>query len=350
MNLIPLADPIPVPWGWFELFLTITFVCHILLMNVMVGTPIIALASRFFNKNAEPFSRDIIRKLPVIIALAVNLGVGALLFLQVLYGHFIYVSATLMAVFWLSIVLLVILAYYNAYYSRLNEGAHWPALISAAVLGFLVVAFFFSNVMTLMLHPEKWAAYFSNPSGTILNLSDPTLIPRYLHFMTAAVAVSGLFIALVWERKQTQGDTDAGAYVALGMKWFTYATMIQVLVGFAFQMTLPRPVFTLFLGGSWGHTLLFGAAMLLVVQTLFFGIRQHARAAAGSLLLLVLAMVSMRTLVRQAYLAPYFSVNDLPVTGQYSPMVVFLVCFAAVAACVAWVLKTAHSETDASRA
>lgn len=349
MNLVPLADAIPVHWGWFELFLTLTFVCHLLLMNIMVGTPIIALASRFFNKDAEPVSRDIIRKLPVIIALAVNLGVGALLFLQVLYGHFMYVSATLMAVFWLSIVLLVILAYYNAYYSRLNEGAHWPALISAAVLGFLVVAFFFSNVMTLMLHPEKWIAYFTNPSGTILNLSDPTLIPRYLHFMIAAVAVSGLFIALVWERK-TADAPEAAGYVVLGMKWFTYATMIQVLVGFAFQMTLPRPVFNLFLGGSWGHTLLFGAAMLLVVQTLFFGIRQQARPAAGSLLLLVLAMVSMRTLVRQAYLAPYFSVNDLPVTGQYSPMVVFLICFAAVTACVVWVLKTAHSETEASRA
>lgn len=37
MSLIPSPDSIPVPWGWFEALLLGTFLCHLLLMNAVLG-------------------------------------------------------------------------------------------------------------------------------------------------------------------------------------------------------------------------------------------------------------------------------------------------------------------------
>ncbi len=48
--------------------------------------------------------------LPLVIAFAVNFGVAPLLFLQVLYGHFIYTSSILMGIFWISIIPALIIA------------------------------------------------------------------------------------------------------------------------------------------------------------------------------------------------------------------------------------------------
>ncbi|OQY57742.1 MAG: hypothetical protein B6245_15415 [Desulfobacteraceae bacterium 4572_88] len=206
--LIPTPDPIPVPWGWFKFFLLSTFMAHILLMNVMVGTGIIVFFSHLrkdSQKHLEPLERDISKKLTFIIAFAVNFGVAPLLFLQVLYGHFVYVSSMLMGVYWLSIFVLLIIAYYSAYYYKLRFDALRTAriyLIGMAVLILLVIGFFFTNNMTLMLTPETWTRYFENPEGTLLNLSDSTLFPRFLHFMTASVAIGGLFIAITWSLKE----------------------------------------------------------------------------------------------------------------------------------------------------
>jgi len=116
--LIPSPDTIPVHWIWFKVLLIITFMAHILLMNIMLGSAIIA----FFNglKKSQDSStislqKDISEKITFVIAFTINFGVAPLLFLQVLYGNFFYTSSILMAAYWLSIILLLIIAYYSAY-------------------------------------------------------------------------------------------------------------------------------------------------------------------------------------------------------------------------------------------
>ena len=59
-RLIPAPDPLPVPWGWFQVLLLLTFVLHLLFMNTMLGTGIIALVSHLKNpKSALPATADI---------------------------------------------------------------------------------------------------------------------------------------------------------------------------------------------------------------------------------------------------------------------------------------------------
>ena len=343
--LVPVPDVIPVAWGWLQFFLILTFILHILFMNAMLGTGIIAL---FTDLRSDPenltVARDVSLKLPYTIAFTVNLGVAPLLFLQVLYGHFMYVSSLLMAVYWLSIIGLLIVAYYSAYIYDFRFDILGPSrglLIALTVLLLLVVAFLFSNNMTLMLTPGKWTQYFANPGGTILNLSEPTLFPRYLHFVTASIAVGGLFIALVWKFKARRGHMNAGKKITLGMKWFTYATIVQIILGIWFLISLPKEIMLLFMGGNSLATFLFIAGLTGAILILVFGFKNRVWPGAGALLLTVIVMVLMRDIVRTAYLKPFFSVSSLTLVKQYSPMILFLAVFIIGLILVAYMLKLA---------
>ena len=60
-----------------------------------------------------------------------------------------------------------------------------------------------------------------------------------------------------------------------------------------------------------------------------------------SALLTVFFMILIRELVRVAYLKPYFSVSDLIVVPQYSPLVLFLAFFIGGFFLVYWMFKRA---------
>jgi hypothetical protein len=127
----------------------------------------------------------------------VNLGVPPLLFLQVLYGQFLYSSAILSAVYWMLLVAVVMSSYGLLYVhaGRAKRGLFGGAAglpLSLAVCGLLATSFILTNVMSLMLRPDSWSQYFFDAKGTILNLGDPTFLPRWLHFVFASLAVGGL--------------------------------------------------------------------------------------------------------------------------------------------------------------
>jgi len=347
MELIPAPDALPVPAGWFDFFLMSTFMIHILLMNIMVGGSMIA----FYN-SLRPTSggleleKDISQKLTFVISLAINFGVAPLLFLQILYANFIYVSSQMMAVFWLSVIILLIVAYYSVYYYKFNfeqlNGCR-SYFIGAAAVIFLCIAFFFSSNMTLMLNPVAWTAYFSNPGGTILNLSDSTLLPRFLHFMTASAAIGGLFFAIVGTLKKARPEN-----IAQGMNWFLYATLAQIAVGFWFQMSLPNEIIGLFMGGSKTHTILFLISLGLVIVTIIFAIYRNVRASGVSVLGLIFLMVMMRDMVRTAYLKPFFSLSDLQAGSQYSPMIAFLIALMISIGIIVYVIRLAMKSESAA--
>lgn len=342
-SLIPVPDAIPVHWGWFQLLLIVTFTLHLLFMNGMLGSGILALVREFkMDKNADDINRSMSKKLPYTIAFTVNLGVAPLLFLQVLYGHFIYTSSILMAVYWLSIILLLIIAYYAAYLYDFKFDAMGQArkiFIAIAVLLLLRIAFVFSSNMVMMIQPDTWQAYFSNPFGTILNLKDPMLLPRYLHFVTASVAVAGLFQAVVWKIKTSEKITETA--IRSGLTWFSGATCIQFIIGIWFLVSLPQPIMMLFLGSSTLHTLFFSLGILLAIAALVAAARNNVWGTVVLTLAVVLTMVLLRDLLRTAYLAPYFSLGDLKVVPEYSPMVLFLAAFAAGIAVIVYMLKLA---------
>jgi hypothetical protein len=341
--LIPAAEPILVGAGWFKLFLLAFFMVHILLMNIMVGTGFIALVTGLKGREENlPIQKDISKKLPVIFALAINFGVAPLLFLQVLYGRFIYVGFQLSAVYWLSIIAVLIIAYYCVYgykfhFETLGIRRTW--LMGTAVAFLLMIGFVFSSSMTLMLNVKGWAAYAGSPGGMLLNLSDPTLFPRYLHFMTASVAVGGLFTAIVWTLKKAPSSLQAARNIDQGMKWFSYATLAQIFIGFWFQMSLPTEIMSLFLGHSLGHTMVFAVGMGLAIQTLYWGLKTRVWPSVFSLILLVLVMIIMRDMVRTAYLNPYAGNFDLPGYSHTNLLMAFACCLTGVLGVIVYVMN-----------
>ncbi|MFA7383786.1 MAG: hypothetical protein WC001_10080 [Desulfurivibrionaceae bacterium] len=344
-NLIPTPDTIPAPWGFFEFLLILTFFAHLIFMNAMLGTALIALVREMRARpDAPPPCRDIADKLPYTIAFAVNFGVAPLLFLQVLYGHFIYTSSILMGGYWLSIIGLLILAYYSAYLYKMAGGLSATArrlTIGTSLLLLLTIAFLFVNNMTLMLTPRAWNAYFQRAGTAILNLADPILIPRYLHFVVASVAVGGLFLAILAYFQEKKGEPGAAERLHAGMKWFTSATVVQIGSGILFFFSLPKNVYQLFVGDSPLHTTLFAAALLAVFASLHFGNRQRVWPTTFALATTVLFMVLMRDLVRQAYLSPYFHPADLQVVPQWSPLFLFLAILVIGIAVVIYMLRLA---------
>jgi hypothetical protein len=344
-RLVPTPDTIPVAWGWFQALLTFTFVLHILFMNTLLGSAILALFREFRTSPApDPVSRDISLKLPYTLAFTVNLGVAPLLFVQVLYGQFIYTSSILMAVYWLGVVFLLIPAYYSAYlYGFTFDGPGRARRVFIAICTFLLlaVAFLFTNNMTLMLSPPSWTRYFSNPWGTLLNLSDPILVPRYLHFVTASLAVGGLFQALVWDRRQRRGTPGAEAHRDFGLRVFIRSTLLQAGFGLWLLLTLPPGTRDLFLGKGILQTsvliLAVAGAGLALVLAAGGKVRQTALALVATVGLMAVA----REFVRASFLKPYFSPSDLTVVPEYGPMVLFLVSLAAGLALVVYMLRLA---------
>ena len=138
---IPDVDPLPLPGPvWlFKFLLLFTFTLHLVAMNCALAGGIAAVLNAVRGRNPlHPFSRrlagELSRMLPVFLALTITLGVAVLLFVQVLYGNLLYTSSILIGVFWLSVIALVMAAYYCYYYFDAKRGETLGS-IAAAIVG-----------------------------------------------------------------------------------------------------------------------------------------------------------------------------------------------------------------------
>lgn len=343
-GLIPTPDAIPVGWGWFQVLLTVTFVLHVVFMNLMLGGTIIALFNSLKGTAGNlAVARYASKKLPFAVALAVNAGVAPLLFLQVIYGHFVYTSSILMAAAWLSIIGLLILAYYGLYlfnYKFASWGAARNLLVGLAALILLYIGFLFTNNWTLALSPEKWGAYFAQPGGTLWNLDEPTLWPRYLHMVLGAVAVGGLGLAGFGQFRQARG-VDSTALIDQGISWFKWTTLVQMGIGVWWLIALREDAMKLFMGGNLVATAAFGAGFLLAIVSLLLGFLKKVWPAVWSTVGTLLAMAVMREYVRYGYLREHFTPGQLKVETQYSSLILFLAVFVVGIGCVWYMLKLA---------
>ena len=341
-GLIPNPDTTPVHWGWFKFLLMLTFYLHLLLMNLMLGGILLTFFQRLRGGDTPAEASG----LPTLIAMTINLGVAPLLFVQVLFGQFLYTSSVLMAVAWILVIPILILAYYGTYgFLRQNKPGHrrWLGTVwlGISTLLLLFIGFMLSNNMTLMIRPERWVAYFSHQGGTFLNLTEPTLIPRYLHYIVASLAVAGRGRAVFHTLRERRGEEPQPAAIQSGLKIFAWMSIVQVVVGIIFWITLPASIGKLFLGGSLLHSLHLWLGILIGLGSIYFAFRGRLWLTTGHLLGCVLVMIFVRDLVRTAYLEPYFHPRELVVTNQMSPMVLFFISLIIVAIVIWYMLRRA---------
>lgn len=342
IELVPVADSLTATNGWFQFFLMLTFPLHLLAMNAMLGTALIAFIGHLYpDQHYNRLSHELAKVLPFLVAFTVNLGVAPLLFVNVIYGHLLYTSTVMMGLFWLSIIPVLITAYYLAYiydfnFKRLGNLTPLFTLVVLALL--MLVGFMFSNNMTMMLSPSSWLRWFDTPGGTLLNLSDPTLIPRYIHTITGSLAVGGLLVALYAKTLLKKDDELSQAGQRLGMRLFAWLTLLQFGIGSWYLVSLPSEITRRFMGGDTFSTALLALGLLLAAATLHTGFKRLVIPSVLLSLPLVYLMAFLRDSVRAGYIAPYFDPSSVAVKIQWSPLVFFLITLLFGIGLIVWML------------
>ncbi len=350
---IPSPDTIPVAWGWFQFLLLLTFPLHLLAMNAMLGGLGIGISQQALGGDVRNrLAHRIAIALPLAIALVVNLGVAPFLFLQVLYGQFVYTSAILMGSFWIMVIPILLVAYYGAYlydfrYTRLGRMGVWVGGMTFCLL--IVIAYFFSNNMLLMTLPADFGEYFEHMSGDYLVSANTQFLPRYLHMVFGALAVGGLFTATIG-RFRAAADPDLAEHaLKIGMSVFSWFTCLNVCFGVWYLLSLERETMLMFMGGDLPATISFAIALALTVIGIVCGFRRKLIATLAATTLLVYLMTFMRAWIRSSALREYFTLGDLQVVAQYSPLIFFLITLGFGIVCVAWILRlTAAALKDES--
>jgi hypothetical protein len=350
--------PLPAPVWLLRTLLLLTFFLHVLFMNCLLGGTTIAVFCAMRRKRSEFCARlaaDLGRILPTVFAFTITIGVAPLLFLQVMYGQFLYSSSILIGVPWLAVIGMVIFAYYGVYFfsmkfveTKTNGQRKTGAtlVLSLVVVVLAGIAFIYSNNFTLMLRPERWLSlYRHNVGGWNLNWTEPSLLPRYLHFVLSAFAVSGLALIVLSLRRQEAGYRQW--LIDQGFLLFAGATTLNFGVGFWFLARLPGAIRLAFVGGNGLASALLGLGLLLPLAGVAHLILAKSRKSPkrqlaigiGCGLLTVATMVGMRDVLRNLTLAPYFNLNQLPVSPQWGIIALFVVLFVAGLATLYYMLR-----------
>ena len=312
---LPLALPAP---EWLLVGLLIgSFVLHILFVNLLVGSTFLTALFQWRGRR-EPAYATVAYRLAETISvnksLAVVLGVGPLLTINVLYTSHFYAANAILGMAWLTIIPLVTIAFLLTYahkylwHAMEHQQALHRGLIWGALLLFLAIPLIFLANINLMLFPEKWAT----THGLLDALLLANVLPRYLHFITATLALTGLF--LVWLTGRTTLDEIPGLPAVqlkrLGYQLALGATASQFVIGQLVLFTLPTAGLSFPMIGI----LLLGVAAAVPAGWWMWREVREVDAArvgrrlwwiVGALGVTVLCMASARHLYRATILAPH---------------------------------------------
>ncbi len=268
---IPL--PLPLPYGILVVLLIFSFLLHILFINLMLGGSVLTLwyeIRGLARKEYDTLALEIARTITVNKSIAIVLGVAPLLSVNVLYTVYFYSANALTGLMWISVIPWVavsfILLYIHKYsWHKLedNKPLHIFILIMA-VASFLFIPLIFLANINLMLFPEKWGTIKGFFSSLIL----PNVFPRYFHFLTASMAVTGLFLFGYFGRKRYRFEEKFSDLTRYEVRKKTYslalgASILQFIFGPVVYLTLPTK------GMSWNLFYFISAGVMLAIFAIY---------------------------------------------------------------------------------
>jgi hypothetical protein len=350
---------VPAPFWFVQFFKWLGFTLHTIPMNLWFAGLLIGLWLHLRGNNyAKHFAGRLLRQMPIIVALGINFGIVPLLFIQVAYYKVFYPATILMAWFWLSIIGLLIPAYYGvyAYAWGVKNGAKMESWRVAAgwiaCAFFLTIGFLFVNGLTLMEHVSRWPELWKNnniagaATGLALNITDPAVYPRWLLMFGFALGTTAVWMLV--DLCVLGGEKDE-AYrnwaIGFAKKLYTVSLGWTIVVWAAYIFgTWSQDLFaTMF---SWPIILLtlltIGAPTVPWMTLMGVGERPLTRPTVTTLALgqfLVLGLnAATRQTVQNLNLSLYPAVLDQPTDVQWSPIAMFLIVFALGVAVIAWML------------
>jgi cytochrome c len=276
---VPRDLPLPLPIGETELKLLIVplFLLHILFVNLTVGASLLGVIFEAIGRRNERYdtlARRIAETITVNKSLAVVMGVGPLLVMNLLYTVHFYTANVLTGHAWAMLVPLVTAAFLLAYLHKYTwdrwtgrrKGLHQAVGVASCLLFLLIPLIFLANV-NLMLFPDKWAEV----PHFLASLRIGNVFPRYAHFLASSTAITTLFLVLFFGRRSVSIATLLPGFTRPELlrcfyRWTLFVSLGQFVVGPLLLFTLPPQ-------GISAHVLvpILGGATLAVLALLAIG-------------------------------------------------------------------------------
>lgn len=249
---VPRDLPLPLPLAEdvLKVMLVLTFLLHIFFVNLMAGGSFVVVMLEWLGLRRpryDALAHKVAETVTVNKSLAVVLGIGPLLCINLVYTMQWYSANSLTGHAWLLIVPLVISAFLLTYlhkytWERWSEGRakRWHLALGAlASAHFLFIPLIFLANINLMLYPGEW----EKVRGFFSSLVIGNVAPRYAHFLLASIALTGLFLA-GWLGRRRANLEDAPGFTHPELRRIFYrvaflATAAQFLVGPTLLLTLP---------------------------------------------------------------------------------------------------------------
>lgn len=318
---LPLDLPLPEPF--LITVLIISFLLHIIFVDLMVGGVLLTLWAEIKglkNKDYDELAHEIAKTVTVNKSIAVVLGVGPLLSINVLYTVYFYSANALTGIMWLLLIPLITIAFlltylhkYTWYKLKNNKTLHISIIAFAALLLLLIPFIFLTNV-NLMLFPDRW----TQVKGFLSAMTLPNVFPRYFFFIFSTISVTGLFLFWYFGRKSYAYEEKFTLVSRYDMRKMFYTI---TLIGLAVQLVLAGPILIATLpsaGLSWNviFIVFIGAGLVLLpIYWIWNSITgepdeldKHFRKVFVTLLTTVVIMGVGRHVYRAHTLAPHQSV------------------------------------------
>ncbi len=319
MNLPDYAF-LPAPLWLVTTLHVVTLTLHFVAMNFLVGGLIVILHGRFTGGLRSATARRFIKLFPIGTAATVTLGIAPLLFLQLVYPRQMYSAAIVSAWFWLLIIPAVVIGYsllYSASFRIERDVRPGRWMLLTALVAFVYVSLVYSSVFSMAERPDLVRELYSKwQSGLLWNPNVNDYLFRWLHMILGAVTVGGFFVALL-------GKDDPEAFET-GRRFFLWGMVAASFAGFAYLSTMGSYMAPFMRSpGIWSLTI----GIALAMGSLHFFFKRLLLPSGLMVFFSLLCMVVSRHYVRLVKLQGQFDPAMWKVAPQWSPFLLFLVCF-----------------------
>ncbi|HKI82040.1 MAG TPA: hypothetical protein VKA04_10375, partial [Pseudodesulfovibrio sp.] len=299
---------LPLPEIWLRILLFTTFGLHLIFVLLMLGTAMLGFVYFLHdccsgNKVEMGWNQRMVKSHLALKSLAVVLGVGPLLIIQVVYSLGFFTATGLQAFTWLSVIPLLILAFLAIeLFEHKMLSRPWLPFISGAIgLGaLLTVPAIFTGALSLMERPGEWTGFAAKtlaPGSIYL----PHWLFRYLHVLGAAIVFGAAFHLFFTAGQDTAKRARLRA-------WMFGGILFQVAVGVPLLFTVADvfnwPVLTAVTLGSAAAMAVAWTLRPAQVMTLTSASIRGGRALLLLLPVIFVSMLAARQLLQDSTLMP----------------------------------------------
>ena len=248
--LTDLLLPRPLSQTVIEALLFGTFFLHLAFALLMLGTAIIAFHGHLSRWAGDVRGHDryrgVLRPFLAFEALAVVLGVGPLLLIQVGYTLNFFSAANILAPWWVLLVVLMVVGFLAFDLVEHRSETASRATVAFGMVGLialLAIPGIFVAILVLAEHPEQWISAI-RARDRLAGAIGVLWLVRYLHVLGAAIVMGAAYHLF----RAPAGETARRREMA---SWLVSGVLFQVAIGaplYAIVLSRAEPVTHGFVG------------------------------------------------------------------------------------------------------